>query len=278
MKSFLTSPLKVGPEPLTHRFKRTVGPIFKGAYSTSWFLRRSRNARERKMRNYLLRRFRQSTRDIPCEHQEREFLVIADYVLLTAPLGDLVECGCYRGGATIKLSILAAVTGRRLYVCDSFKGLPQTTAAEQRYVNVTGHSVGVRTGQYAATLIEVRQAVATHGEVGVCEFVPGLFRESLPSLNVSPALVFSDAKLIASTRDVVRNLWPRIVVGGRLWLHDTTIPEFVFAALDPDWWQGEISEPPPVLFGAGWGLGFGAENIAFAEKRTRRAATDELAV
>src|SRR5690625_4702514 len=38
--------------------------------------------------------------------------------------GDVVECGCYKGGATVNLSLACAAVGRKLRVYDSFEGLP----------------------------------------------------------------------------------------------------------------------------------------------------------
>ena len=46
--------------------------------------------------------------------------------------GDLIECGVWRGGATILMRALLAVHGdrtRRVWVADSFQGLPAPDAA-----------------------------------------------------------------------------------------------------------------------------------------------------
>jgi len=78
--------------------------------------------------------------------------------------------------------------------------------------------------------------------------------------------VFSDADLISSTRDVIRHLWPRIVMGGRLYSHDMNLPSLVYGITDSSWWIAQMGSPAPPLFGAGYGCGFGAGAIAYFEK------------
>lgn len=56
----------------------------------------------------------------------RAHLVMAMKLLETSPhvQGDVVECGCWKGGSTVNLSLVCAITGRKLKVYDSFEGLP----------------------------------------------------------------------------------------------------------------------------------------------------------
>jgi O-methyltransferase len=205
-------------------------------------------------------------------------LAMADYVL-AAPPGPLVECGCYAGASTAKLSVLAAMTGRKLYVCDSFQGLPETSDRERSWSTMQGLVNGFQRGQYAVGLADVQRNVQRFGDASVCEWVPGFFCDSLPGLDVSPAFVFSDADLISSTRDTLKHLWPRIVAGGRWYTHDANICDLVRGIMDPQWWLQEIGEYPPILWGAGYGVGFQAGGIAYAEKTaadTRVAQTESV--
>jgi len=53
--------------------------------------------------------------------------------LLELPIdmqGDVVECGCWKGGATVNLSLICKITGRKLKVYDSFEGLPPPVAGD----------------------------------------------------------------------------------------------------------------------------------------------------
>jgi len=231
-----------------------------------WFLSRG-DATQRTVRRFLLEKFERVESAIASQHASREMLQMAEFIL-SAPRGPLVECGCYAGASSAKLSIVAAMTDRKLYVCDSFEGLPESTTQERSWKTIQGDPTGYQRGQYAATLDTVKQNVADYGNIEACIFVPGYFCNSLPTLDVKPAFVFSDADLISSTRDTLKYLWPRIVAGGRWYTHDANIPELVRGIMDPRWWLEEIRESPPILWGAGYGCGFQAGGIAYAEKQT----------
>lgn len=117
------------------------------------------------------------------------------------------------------------------------------------------------------SLDEVRRNVATYGDVTCCEFVKGFFSDTLPNLEVAPCFVFMDVDLISSARDCIRYLWPRLRPGSRFFTHEAILREFVLGIMDPTFWLETIGEPPPVIFGAGFGCGFGAGDIAYFDKR-----------
>jgi len=71
---------------------------------------------------------------------------MVDYILREAPPGVLVECGCYQGGSSAKLCLVAAMTARKLYVCDSFQGLPEVTALEGGWRTIAGQQNGFSRG------------------------------------------------------------------------------------------------------------------------------------
>ena len=48
--------------------------------------------------------------------------------------GDLVECGCFKGGSAVNLSRLAKKTGRRLHLFDSFEGLPAPQEGDKEHL------------------------------------------------------------------------------------------------------------------------------------------------
>jgi O-methyltransferase len=178
-----------------------------------------------------------------------------------------VECGCFLGGSSAKLSLVAKSTGRRLYVCDSFQGQPAVSDVEASYRAITGEHCGFGRGQYGARLEVVRGNIERSGDdLSVCEFVEGFFSDSLPKLLIEPAFIFSDADLISSTRDVLKNLWPRLRPGGRFYTHDANLPDLVTGMLDPEYWVKEIGTYPPVMFGAGYGCGLFAGGIGYCEK------------
>jgi O-methyltransferase len=98
------------------------------------------------------------------------------------------------------------MTGRRLYVCDSFQGLPEPTSVEGSWLTSQGAAKAFELGQYAVDMGTVQRNVARFGEAAACEWVPGFFCDSLPSLDAAPALVFAAADVVASTRDTLKYL------------------------------------------------------------------------
>ncbi|HLT27990.1 MAG TPA: TylF/MycF/NovP-related O-methyltransferase, partial [Zeimonas sp.] len=58
----------------------------------------------------------------------------------------LVEAGCFKGGSTAKLSLLAELAGRELVVFDSFEGLPDNDESGQ--VTIQGEVSDFRKGRY----------------------------------------------------------------------------------------------------------------------------------
>lgn len=235
--------------------------------SNRWFLRRAQNGRDRCIRASLVKSFESIAKRVKCEHTAREMLVMVDYIITMAPEGPLVECGCFQGGSSAKLSLVARLTGRTLYVCDSFQGLPEVSEAEASFYSISGQFNGFGQGQYKAQLEQVKTNIeAAGGDLSVCEFVEGFFGDSLPGLHVEPAFIFSDADLVSSTRDVLQFLWPKLRRRGRFYMHDANLPRLVMGVLDPEYWVKVIGTYPPVMFGAGHGCGLFAGGIGYCEK------------
>ena len=57
-----------------------------------------------------------------------------------------MEAGCFKGGSTAKFSIAAKIAGRRLYVFDSFQGIPAHNEDHGR--TIWGGAVAFRQGDY----------------------------------------------------------------------------------------------------------------------------------
>jgi len=190
--------------------------------------------------------------------------------------GDMVECGCFRGGSTAKLSIVAAETGRQLIVCDSFDGLPPPTERDRVHANARGGTVTYVTGDYSARGVDtVRAAVARYGALQVCTFVPGYFANTLPKLRVLPAFVFIDVDYIASAQECLKHLWHHLAQGGRFYTHEAGVIDYVLGITDEGWWRETMSAVPPLLVGAGFGMGDAASQLAFFTKTATSAATFE---
>lgn len=234
------------------------------------FVRAGKTDADREQRRAILDRFADIHAKIICAHSPLQFAVIADHLLTLDVPGDIVECGVFKGGSAAKLSVLAKMTGRRLYICDSFEGLPHTAEATQRFI-AHDHSADYvfSPGEYAGTFEEVCDNIERHGEIDVCTFVKGWFSDTLPQLEVRPAMIFIDVDYIGSARDCLRALWPRLQPGGIWFTHEAMFLNYVEGLMDPEWWMTALREPPPVLIGGGSGVSAAAPSLAYFRKKRR---------
>jgi O-methyltransferase len=136
--------------------------------------------------------------------------------------GDLIEAGVWRGGATILMrGILAAhgVTDRRVWVADSFAGLPRPDAATFPADEGDRHH---RHRFLAVSEEEVRGNFDRYGLLDQqVQFLPGWFRQTLPTLAEERfAVVRLDGDMYESTILALEHLYPRLSVGGYLIVDD----------------------------------------------------------
>ncbi len=199
------------------------------------------------MNYWMKRRFKRIHRHIPCAHQSAEAYAIADAIMSPlTPLGPVVELGAYKGGMSAKLAIACQAAGRDFYVCDTFAGLP----GAETHVTLQGKKKAYMTGYYAGTQEEVLEATGEY-----VWLVKGDFEVTLPTLAIAPAVVFMDVDLIRSATSCIRWLWPRMVPGGIWYTHEAGVRTFVEAIVP--------LVPECVLWGAGYGLGEHAANLAY---------------
>jgi O-methyltransferase len=188
--------------------------------------------------------------------------------------GAVVECGCYKGGVTVNLSIVCEIVGRRLAVCDSFEGLPPIAEYDQAHVaphhtaeGITGH---YEEGEFASGSIDVvKDNLRKYGRLEVCDFVVGYFETSMAKLDMPVAMAFLDVDLIDSLRPCVIAIWPRLADGGRVYVHEADDLVLVATFFEREWWAREIGGLPPGFVGAGIGLPLGVlegSGLGYAEK------------
>ena len=219
-------------------------------------------------RKDLLKKFQKIDRNVICAHSPFQFVLMADYILSLPVKGPMVECGCYKGGSTAKLSLLAKATGRKLYVFDSFAGLPEPE--KQAEALVPTHDGEFRSefhkGDYMGGLEEVKDNIARYGCLDICEFFPGFFDQSMMDFKADVAFVFIDVDLVSSARSCLKHLWPLLLPGGYFFTHEANLPEYLYGILDEAWWRENLNTTPPLMFGAGSGLSNLAECIAYMKK------------
>ncbi len=142
---------------------------------------------------------------------------VADALRREVP-GDLIEAGVYRGGSAIFMrGVLKAYgdKGRKLWVADSFQGLPAPDPGLNP-AQLWGQ------GDMAVPLEVVKENFARYGLLDdkVC-FLKGFFADALPKAEITKLAVLRiDADLYESTMDALTNLYPKLSVGGYVILDD----------------------------------------------------------
>jgi hypothetical protein len=130
--------------------------------------------------------------------------------------GDLIETGVWRGGCCILMrGVLAAncVRDRRVYVADSFAGLPPPRP--DLFPEDAGHNFHT----YAELAVSEEQVQENFARDGLLDeqviFVKGLFHETLPALGKSSfALVRLDGDTYESTYVALEALYPALSPAG----------------------------------------------------------------
>jgi len=135
--------------------------------------------------------------------------------------GDLIETGVWRGGASIFMrGVLKAleVTDRRVWVADSFQGLPEP---DGRYLADQGDGHH-RFSDLAVPLEVVRENFRRYGLLDAqVRFVPGWFRDTLPGLRDQRwAIIRLDGDMYESTIEALEALYPQLSVGGYVIVDD----------------------------------------------------------
>jgi hypothetical protein len=134
--------------------------------------------------------------------------------------GDIAETGVWRGGAMMYVQAVMLTLGeterRRLWLCDSFRGIPPVNIDMYPADNVHARHL-----EEVDTTFEGGASVVndTFKRFGLwrpnLRWVVGWFNESLPVAPIRRlALLRMDGDLFESTLDALVNLYPKVVDGG----------------------------------------------------------------
>jgi len=157
--------------------------------------------------------------------------------------GDVIETGVWRGGATILMrAVLLAhgVRDRRVFVADSFEGLP---APDPAHAADAGDQHD-RVGFLAVSKEEVEQNFERFGLLDdQVVFLKGWFKDTLPAAPISRLAVLRiDGDMWGSTMDALSALYPRLSAGGYCIVDDYALPG-CRAAVDEYRRQAGIATP-----------------------------------
>jgi O-methyltransferase len=130
--------------------------------------------------------------------------------------GDFIETGVWRGGACILMrGILRAYgdMGRKVWVADSFEGLPKPNAAKYAADKGDAHH---KNSLLAVSLEQVQDNFRRYGlldrQVG---FLKGWFKDTLPGAPIERlAILRLDGDMYESTMDALRALYHKVSPGG----------------------------------------------------------------
>lgn len=132
-------------------------------------------------------------------------------VLRHSVAGDFLEAGVWRGGMTIFMRAALAAYGvrdRKVWVADSFAGLPQVDELVEHF--------SWSKGDMAISLETVQKNFQRYGLLDEqVEFLKGYFSDTLPRAPVRKlAILRIDADLYRSTLDALENLYDKLSPGG----------------------------------------------------------------
>jgi hypothetical protein len=152
---------------------------------------------------------------------------IADHDIV----GDIVECGVWRGGSSMAAALMLLGldrADRRLYLFDTFQGMSPPTQHDRRARDLTDAEKLLNSASREdkiwcySPLEEVRRNLASTGYPGErLAFVEGRVEETIPARAPERiALLRLDTDWYESTRHELEHLFPRLSVGGVLIVDD----------------------------------------------------------
>lgn len=161
--------------------------------------------------------------------------------------GDLLEAGVWRGGVAIFLKGMLFVHGdgaRRVFVADSFAGLPEPRPDDRADVPFGVKKNGAAANFLAVSEEEVRDNFARYGLLDdKVVFLKGFFHETLPGAPIERlALLRADGDMYRSTMDILESLYDKLSPGGFCIIDDYALAS-CRAAVDAFRERRKLSEP-----------------------------------
>ncbi len=147
---------------------------------------------------------------------------LTDRVIAEDVPGDFIETGVWRGGASAMVRGVLKFRGvedRRVYLADSFEGLPPPN--EEDYPADKGSRFHMR-GRLAVGVDAVKKTFEAYDLLDDrVEFVVGWFKDTLHALDVPQfSLIRLDGDMYESTIQAISALYPRLAPGGFLIVDD----------------------------------------------------------
>jgi len=232
--------------------KNTGEKLWRSVLKTEW----TEVCPDPALRAKLWEDFQLIRKRIECPHNESHTLsfVIEMFRLSSVHKhreGIFVEAGCFKGGSSAKFSLVANHVKRKLWVFDSFQGMPHNEEEHDR--SIFGYSIRdwFKKGEFCGSREEVERNVSNLGAIEVCEFVEGWFDETLAQFGQPVLGAYIDVDLASSTKTCLKYLYPRLVPGGVIVSQDGDFPLVVEVFKDEHFWQEELGVEAPAVEGLG---------------------------
>ena len=189
---------------------------------------------------------------IPTGTSYKSHLAMALKILETPPeiVGNVIECGCWKGGSSANLSLICRIVSRKLIIYDSFKGLPPGKPGDREAAHY-------KEGDYCGTIDEVKTNIKRYGAIECCEFVEGWFEDTLSHINFPVVIAFIDVDLEASLDTCIRCIWPNLISNGYIFIDEVVGLNYCALFYSEKYWKKYFRRVPPGLIGAGTGLPLG---------------------
>ena len=168
------------------------------------------------------------------ESETKKILQIASECLVLD--GDFVELGCYKGDTSLLLAELLKNNQKKLWIYDSFEGLPDKTSAD---ISELGRDF--KPGELAVTKREVKMRFLRAGlPVPIIKkaWFQDLGSDDLPN---EIALAFLDGDFYESIKISLELVWPRMNEKGVIVIHDYSNQALPGVALAIDEWLNDKS-------------------------------------
>jgi len=159
---------------------------------------------------------------------------LTEHVIKNAIPGDLIETGVWRGGACIYMRAILKVYGvidRRVWVADSFEGLPPPNA--EKYPADAGDDFHTY-NELAVSMEEVKENFKRYGLLDdQVVFLKGWFEDTLPGAPIEKiAILRLDGDMYESTIDALDNLYHKLSINGFVIVDDYRVVDGCQKAVD----------------------------------------------
>lgn len=200
---------------------------------------------------YIIKQLYVTSYAVICPHTQHQIISFIKTILSIPPdvKGVIVEAGSYKGGSSAKFSLAAKLANRRLFLFDSFEGIPNNKEPHKK--SIFGHDLFFPKGSYCGLLDEVKGNISKYGDLSACEFIKGWFENTMPKFSQTIIAAYLDVDLASSTRTCLKYLYPLLAPGGVLYSQDGDFPLVINVFKDNKFWEKEVGFPKPYIEGLG---------------------------